>query len=220
MFGFLTRRPAQAVDHRPLFRPHLEWLEDRAVPSTTSLAVAPNPASVGQLVTLTATVTETGTDNVQPGTGTPVGTVTFFDGSTPLAVVGVTRSSTSPTQGTAVFATSGLADGTHSLHATYSGETNPSVPGSSTAPSDSGILTVTVTATATQQQLNRVSFAAFYTAYGYVHANAFSYFFGVSDYLSVVNSVTGPVQQQLAQHYFGSFFLDYFLLTASASSSK
>jgi hypothetical protein len=97
----------------------------------------------------------------------------------------------------------------------YSGETNPAVPGSSTAPSDSGILTQTVTATATPEQLTRVAFDAFYTAFGWVYGNFLYYYFGVSGYLAVQSTVTGPVQQQLAQHYFTNFYFDYFLLAAT-----
>jgi hypothetical protein len=215
MFGFMSRRAAQPVDRWRSFRPRLESLEDRAVPSSTILTATPNPSSAGQIVTLTALVSETAGDTVQPGTGTPVGTVTFFDGSTVLAVVGVTRATT-PNQGSAVFSTSGLAAGSHSIHAMYSGETNPAVPGSLTTPSDSGILTQAVTATATQQQLTRVAFDAFYTAYGWVFGSFFTYYFGVSDYLAVQSTVAGPVQQQLAQHYYANFYFDYFLLVATA----
>jgi hypothetical protein len=202
------------VARQPFFRPRLECLEDRAVPSSTILTSVPNPASQGQVVTFTAIVNQTGTDNVQPGTGSPVrGTVTFFDGSTPLAVVTVTPSSVH-TQGMAVFATSGLVAGSHALHATYSGETNAAVPGSATGASDSGVLTVNVTATATQDQITRVTLDGFYTAYGVAFNNAVTYFFGVSDYLNVISTVSGSVQQQLAQVYYTTFYIDYFLLVS------
>ena len=88
MFGFMTRRPEQRTDRRPLFRPRLEPLEDRAVPSVTFLSENTNLASVTQQVTFTATVQESGSDNVRPGTGTPAGTVIFYNGLTltPLAI--------------------------------------------------------------------------------------------------------------------------------------
>jgi hypothetical protein len=210
MFGFRTRRPVQPVDRRPLFRPRLEPLEDRAMPSSTVLVATPNTASVTQAVTITAYVSETGSDNVQPGSGSPAGTVTFFDGSTPLAVVAVRRSLGG--QGTAVFSTSGLSAGSHAIHATYSGETNPAVPGSSTAPSASNTQTVTVSATATAGQLTRFYSDGFNTAYGLGTGNTLLYLFGVSDYLSAIKTVSGPVQQQLTQTYLESFYVNYYLL--------
>ena len=48
--------------------------------------------------------------------GTPSGTVTFYDGTTPLATVPVDGS------GTATFTTSALSAGSHSITATYSGD--------------------------------------------------------------------------------------------------
>ncbi|MDX3240124.1 Ig-like domain repeat protein, partial [Streptomyces sp. ME03-5709C] len=78
--------------------------------STTVLAVSPNPSVCGQPLTLTATVTV-----VPPGTGVPSGSVTFFDGNTPLGtamVVGNTATLLLP---------GGLGAGTHSLVAVYSG---------------------------------------------------------------------------------------------------
>src|SRR5262249_9325001 len=60
-------RPHRAR-RRPAFRPRVESLENRDTPSTTVLDVAPNPATVGQAVTLTATVTG---EAFQPGTGNP-----------------------------------------------------------------------------------------------------------------------------------------------------
>jgi hypothetical protein len=42
------------------------------------------------------------------------------------------------------------------------------------------------------------------------------YYIGVTDYLAVQSTVTGPVQQQLAQQYFATFYFDYFLFVATA----
>jgi hypothetical protein len=78
--------------------------------TTTVLSSAPNPSSVGQLVTFTA--------NVTSSTGvTPSGTVRFLQGSTMLGtgIVGGT--------GTATFSTSTLTKGTHNVKAVY-GATN------------------------------------------------------------------------------------------------
>src|SRR5207249_3711202 len=79
--------------------------------SATALAAAPNPAVVGQPVTLTATVT---CDAV-----VPTGSVTFFDGATPLTGPVPVNGS-----GMATFTTSSLAIGSHTLTAQYSGDAN------------------------------------------------------------------------------------------------
>jgi hypothetical protein len=107
---------------RPTFRPGLERLENRDTPSTTVLDVAPNPATAGQLVTLTATVTEGAFDNVQPGAGDRPGTVSFLDGAALLMTVTVTKKAGTTNQGVAQLTTAALALGTHSLTARYSGE--------------------------------------------------------------------------------------------------
>src|SRR6202453_1932206 len=75
--------------------------------ATTALTGTPNPASGGQSVTFTATVTPT-------TSGTPTGTVSFFDGSTLIG-------SSSLSGGVATFSTSTLTAGSHSATAVYSG---------------------------------------------------------------------------------------------------
>lgn len=75
---------------------------------TTTLAAAPNTVTVGQTVTLTATVAS--------ATGTPTGSVNFLDGTTVLGSGALTA------QGTATFSSTALAAGTHSLTAQYSGD--------------------------------------------------------------------------------------------------
>lgn len=77
----------------------------------TSLGLSASPISIGQSVTLTATVAPT------VGSGTPSGTVSFYDGSTRLGTVTLAA-------GTATFATSTLAAGSHALTAVYGGATN------------------------------------------------------------------------------------------------
>jgi hypothetical protein len=79
---------------------------------TATVTSTPNPSVFGQSVTLTATVKV-----VAPGTGTPTGTVTFYDGSTSLGTG--TLSS-----GTATLKTTKLAVGTHNITITYAGSTN------------------------------------------------------------------------------------------------
>ncbi|HYW37531.1 MAG TPA: choice-of-anchor tandem repeat GloVer-containing protein [Terriglobales bacterium] len=86
--------------------------------TTTALASSLNPSKVGQSVTFTATVTP-------QFSGTPTGTVTFYDGTTALKTVGLSG-------GAAKFTTKTLTSGTHNLTATYNGST--SFIGSSSAP--------------------------------------------------------------------------------------
>jgi hypothetical protein len=120
------RPHAPRAPWRPSFRPVLERLEGRDTPSTTALDVAPNPATFLQPVTLTATVTESGGDFVQPGGGSPSkGTVTFFDGAAALMTVTVTPKAGTNNQGVAQLTTSALGLGTHSLTAKYSGDAIP-----------------------------------------------------------------------------------------------
>jgi hypothetical protein len=88
--------------------------------TTTSLTAAPNPASLGQPVTLTATV---------PAAAS--GQVTFYDGT---QVIGIS----SVGGGTAPFTTTTLAAGSHSLQAMFDN-------GANLAPSASGSLSLIVT---------------------------------------------------------------------------
>jgi hypothetical protein len=79
--------------------------------TTTTLTSSLNPSVLGQSVTFTATVKASA-----PGSGMPTGTVTFKDGTTALATVTLSG-------GVAVFSTSSLAVGTHSITAVYSSDT-------------------------------------------------------------------------------------------------
>ncbi len=88
--------------------------------TTTTLNASPNPATPGQTVNLTATISPV----------TAGGTVMFFDGATVLGSAAVV-------QGTASMST-GFASGSHSLTAIYSGDAND-------AASTSGIFTESVT---------------------------------------------------------------------------
>jgi hypothetical protein len=78
--------------------------------TTTTVTAAPNPSVFGQAVTLSATVSA-----IPPGSGTPTGTVSFFDGATLLGTATLVG-------GVAIFTTSALAVGTHSITAVYSGD--------------------------------------------------------------------------------------------------
>jgi uncharacterized repeat protein (TIGR03803 family) len=79
-------------------------------PSTTTLTASPNPATVGQSVTLTATVTGSG--------ATPTGSVTFSAGGNTLGNEPVNGS------GVAVLtaSTAGIPAGSYPVIATYSGD--------------------------------------------------------------------------------------------------
>ncbi|MGW3269814.1 Ig-like domain repeat protein, partial [Streptomyces sp. NPDC001056] len=100
--------------------------------TTTGLTSAPDPSVFGEAKTLTATVAA-----VPPGSGTPTGTVDFFDGATLLGTGTLVG-------GTATFTTSALGVGSHSLTAVYSGDTDFS---GSASPAD--VQTVTQAATTT-----------------------------------------------------------------------
>ena len=81
--------------------------------TNTTLAVSPNPAVAGQTITLTATAT-----GQVSGSGTPTGMVIFLDGSTPLGNVTLNGS------GQAGLTISSLAQGSHSITASYGGDAN------------------------------------------------------------------------------------------------
>jgi hypothetical protein len=98
------------------------------VATTTTLTASASTVATGTTITFTAAVKETS------GTVVPTGTVTFYDGTTSLGTG--TLSS-----GTGTYSTSSLAVGTHSITASYGGDT-------SNAASTSSAVTVTVTATA------------------------------------------------------------------------
>ena len=80
--------------------------------SATVVTGVPYPSVIGQAVTFTATVTA-----AAPGSGTPTGTVTFYDGSTALDTATLSG-------GSAAFATSALALGSHPITVVYGGDTN------------------------------------------------------------------------------------------------
>lgn len=80
-----------------------------SVSTSTELQSAPNPSDIGEVISLTATV--------DAASGTPTGTVSFLDGSTILGSVTLSG-------GVATFTTSTLSVGSHSLTATYSGNSS------------------------------------------------------------------------------------------------
>jgi len=94
--------------------------------TTTALTASASSIPVGSSVTFTATVTGT------TGVPTPTGTVTFKDGANSLGT------GTLNTSGVATYTTTSLAVASHSITASYGGDTHN--PGST-----SSVVTVTVT---------------------------------------------------------------------------
>ena len=82
-----------------------------ATPTTTTVTSTANPAAFGQPVSLTATVTTS--------SGTPTGSVTFYDGTT---AIGTQSVSTSNGTTTASIEISALRVGSDSVTAVYSGD--------------------------------------------------------------------------------------------------
>jgi fibronectin-binding autotransporter adhesin len=80
--------------------------------TTTALSASMNNTVYGQAVTFTATVAAT-----TPGIGTPTGSVTFFEGSTPLGSVSLSG-------GVASLTVTTLPTGTDPITAIYSGDPN------------------------------------------------------------------------------------------------
>ncbi|MFN6053746.1 MAG: Ig-like domain repeat protein, partial [Planctomycetia bacterium] len=80
--------------------------------TTTTLSASPNPSVFGQPVAFTVTVAP-----VSPGSGTPTGSVSFFDGATLLG----TRTLSS---GSASFSTGSLSVASHSITAVYAGDSS------------------------------------------------------------------------------------------------
>jgi hypothetical protein len=86
-------------------------ITSQATATTTTLAINPQATTGGAMVTLTATVSPS------PGSA---GSVTFLDNGTPIPG----GSSVAISGGVAVFTTTSLAVGTHSVSAAYSGATS------------------------------------------------------------------------------------------------
>lgn len=90
--------------------------------TTAALSASATSIVVGQSVTLTARLSA-----VSPGSGTPTGLVTFFDGTTSLGSVALNASAT------AALGVSSLPAGSHSLTASYAGDSNFAASASSAA---------------------------------------------------------------------------------------
>ncbi len=86
--------------------------------ATTGVALAASPPStnLGEVATFTVTVTAVG-----PGSGTPTGAVTFWDGA---AGTGINLGTRVLAGGTASLSTRGLGVGLHDITAVYAGDAN------------------------------------------------------------------------------------------------
>ena len=111
----------------------------QAAPTSTTVTSSLNPAVFGQSVIFQATVTPSG------GSGIPTGSVSFFDGATFLNTVALNSA------GTASFTTSTLTAGSHSITASYSGDSN-------FLPSPSNTVNQTINQAATNTTLTSSSF--------------------------------------------------------------
>jgi hypothetical protein len=97
-----------------------EFIPQRAFPTVPTLAVTPTEAlTYGQKVTLTATVTQTGSTTI------PAGIVTFTEGGITLGTGTLNNS------GVATLTTTALPAGIGTLVATYAGSSSSSTSGSS-----------------------------------------------------------------------------------------
>jgi hypothetical protein len=88
--------------------------------TTATIVASPNPSVFGQRLTMTITIKA-----AAPGGGVPTGNVTIFDGSTSLGTVSLNSG------GKETFSTRKLGVGTHSITASYAGDSDFS--GSTTA---------------------------------------------------------------------------------------
>lgn len=138
-----------------------------AAPTTTSTALGSslNPATAGQAVVFTATVTAS--------SGTPTGTVQFLDGATVLGTPAMTS-------GVATGSISSLTVGTHSITAVYSGDSTFS--SSSSAPLIETITAVVVPPTPAQTLVKDTL------------KNADGTLFNGNFQISLIQNTTGSVQ--------------------------
>ncbi|HVZ50565.1 MAG TPA: Ig-like domain repeat protein [Pseudolabrys sp.] len=106
-----------------------------AASTTTMLSSSANPSVFATSVTFTATVAVSA-----PGAGSPTGSITFKDGSTKLGTVTVSG-------GRASFSTASLSAGSHTINASYSGDSSFAASNASPLSQRVGASPTTTTAT-------------------------------------------------------------------------
>jgi sugar lactone lactonase YvrE len=151
--------------------PLVQTVEQLTATSVTSSA---NPSIHGSSVTFTATVLAT-------GTATPIGQVTFYDGTTQLGTRSLTA--TGATSGVASLQISTLTAGTHSITASYSGDTNDfsSTSAALTQTVQNATTTASLTASANPAIAGRtLTLTATVTSNGGVAAGTVSFYNGAS----------------------------------------
>jgi subtilase family serine protease len=147
----------------------LAWAASEGSATATTMTSSHNPAIQGATVTLTATVTTTGSDQ-------PTGTVTFYNGTTNIG--SGTLATVSGAQ-VATLAIDSLPVGTDSITADYGGDSNNA---RSTSPALTQIITAVTTTTAVTSSLNpanygaAVTFTATVTTTGSIKPNGQCYF--------------------------------------------
>ena len=133
----------------------------------TSLKSSKNPSLLGASITLTATLTATN--------GTPVGTVTFYDGTTSLGTGTLSK-------GKATYITSSLTNGAHSITGVYAG--NSTFAGSTSPVLNQVVGVVTKTALKSSQATSllgaSVTFTATVTATGETPAGTVTFYDGTT----------------------------------------
>ena len=139
-----------------------------ATATTTTLTSSVNPSTPGQAVSFTAFVTSAG--------GVPAGSVSFLDGATPLGSLTLSG-------GIASFSTASLGAGSHSITASYGGNTSfaastsTALTQSVTAATSTTTLTASVNPSAAGQS---VTFTAFVTSAGGVPSGTVSFLDGAT----------------------------------------
>lgn len=108
-----TRNPSQLESARSQLGQEIDRLSGGGPPpkasTTTTVTSSLNPSKVGDAVTFTASVSSS--------SGTPTGSVEFFDGTSSLGVRSLSG-------GQALLSTSSFAAGSHSIKAVYGGDAN------------------------------------------------------------------------------------------------
>jgi len=131
--------------------------------TVTNIVSSVNPSAVSQSVTFTATVTAAAGGGV-----TPDGSITFFDGATILGNVPLNANAM------ATFTSAALATGAHSITATYGGDAQNDIQGSTSAPLSQDVQAASTIAVASSQNPSNygtpVTFTATVTSGGAVAA--------------------------------------------------